>query len=122
MRDMIPICSRPTSSSTSGSMYGTTMPMRPTRPSAIARSTTSKVPSGCHDESASASFTDVIESSHALTSNTTNSTSANTSRLPTTPQPGARNSSSAHQRRSYHWRRSPIPPGRRAPSASVAAT
>ena len=45
---MTPASSSATSSSTSGIMYGTTMPTSPIRPSTTARPTTPAVDSGCH--------------------------------------------------------------------------
>ena len=76
-------------------MYGTTMPTSPIRPSATARPITPAVVFGCHADTHSTSRAEVIESSHALTSNTTNNTAANTAALPVSPQRGLRNSSSS---------------------------
>ena len=51
--------------------------------------------SGCQSAAQSTSRAEVSQSSQALTSNTTNSTAANTATLPIKPQCGCRNSSSS---------------------------
>ncbi len=67
MRAMTPASSSATSSSTSGIMYGTTIPTSPIRPSATARATTPAVDSGCHVDVHATSRADVSPSIHPLT-------------------------------------------------------
>ena len=76
-------------------MYGTTIPTRPIRPSATARPITPTVDCGRHADAHSTRRAEVIESIHALTSNTTKSTAANTAALPMRPKRGLRKSSSS---------------------------